>query len=116
NARAAELNARLEQAGVPVRVANLSTIWTVGYTQPSRYHWMLQYYLRAQGLALSWVGTGRFIFTLGFDDRAYAEVADRFVAATRQMQAEGWWWRAEGLTGRAIGLQMLREMLAHRFR
>jgi glutamate-1-semialdehyde 2,1-aminomutase len=26
---------------------------------PSRYNWMLQYYLRAEGLALSWVGTGR---------------------------------------------------------
>ena len=34
-------------AGLPVQVVNLSTIWTVCYTQPSRYNWMLQYYLRA---------------------------------------------------------------------
>ena len=31
-------------------------------SQPSRYNWMLQFYLRAHGLALSWVGTGRLIF------------------------------------------------------
>ena len=27
---------------------------------------MLQFYLRQQGLALSWVGTGRFIFSLNY--------------------------------------------------
>ena len=114
NGRAAELNVRLDQAGLPVRVANLSTIWTVGYAQPSRYHWMLQYYLRAHGLALSWVGTGRLIFPLGFGDDEFAETADRFVAAARAMQADGWWWRDASLTGRSIGLRMLREMLAQR--
>ncbi|HEX6245394.1 MAG TPA: aminotransferase class III-fold pyridoxal phosphate-dependent enzyme, partial [Polyangiales bacterium] len=56
NARAELLNRRMADAGMPVRVANLSSIWTVMYTAPSRYNWMLQYYLRAQGLALSWVG------------------------------------------------------------
>src|ERR1019366_3872483 len=65
-ARAEELNARLRSAGLPVQVAQLSTIWTLYYTAPSRYNWMLQYYLRAHGLALSWVGTGRLIFNLSF--------------------------------------------------
>ena len=59
NQRAARLNTMLKDAGVPVQVANLSSIWTVAYTAPSRYNWMLQFYLREQGLALSWVGTGR---------------------------------------------------------
>ena len=58
NGRAAALNQRLREAGVQVRVANLSSVWTVCYLQPSRYHWMFQYYLRAEDLALSWVGTG----------------------------------------------------------
>src|SRR5262249_31936733 len=62
--RAAQLNERLHAEGLPVQVANLSSIWTVCYTQPSRYNWMLQFYLRAEGLALSWVGTGRLIFSL----------------------------------------------------
>ncbi len=81
DARAAMLNARLAANDLPVRVAHLSTIWTVTYTLPSRYNWMLQYYLRAEGLALSWVGTGRLIFSLDYDDAAFAEVVERFVAA-----------------------------------
>ncbi|HEX6739472.1 MAG TPA: aminotransferase class III-fold pyridoxal phosphate-dependent enzyme, partial [Vicinamibacteria bacterium] len=57
NARAAELNRRLREEALPLQVANLSSIFTVCYLQPSRYNWMLQYYLRAAGLALGWVGT-----------------------------------------------------------
>ena len=49
-----------------MQVANLSSVWTVSYLQPSRYNWMFQYYLRAEGLALSWVGTGRLIFSLDY--------------------------------------------------
>ena len=48
---------------------------------------MLQYYLRAEGLALSWVGTGRLIFSLNYTDADFAAVADRFVAAATAMQA-----------------------------
>lgn len=61
NARAAHLNERLQSAQIPIRVDNLSSIWTLSYLQPSRYHWMFQYYLRAAGLALSWVGTGKIL-------------------------------------------------------
>ena len=43
NARAQALNARLEHEHLPVRVANLVSIWTVCYETPSRYNWMFQY-------------------------------------------------------------------------
>ena len=56
NGRAERLNRRLWEESLPVQVASLSSICTVCYTQPSRYNWMLQYYLRAEGLGLSWVG------------------------------------------------------------
>ena len=112
--RANALNERLVAAGLPVRVANLSSIWTVTYTQPSRYNWMLQYYLRAEGLALSWVGTGRFIFSLNYDEADFTAVADRFVAAARAMERDGWWWEAPGQTDKSIRRGILREMLAHR--
>lgn len=115
NSRAAQLNQRLRGAGVPVQVANLSSIWTVLYTQPSRYNWMLQFYLRAHGLALSWVGTGRFIFSLNYSDADFEAVVERFVAAAQQMAAEGWWWDDVSLTNKAIRRGILREMLAARF-
>ena len=114
DARAARLNGRLREAGVPVRVANLSSIWTVLYTQPSRYNWMLQYYLRAEGLALSWIGTGRLIFSLNYTDADFDNVADRFVAATKTMQDDGWWWCDPATTNKSIRRQILREMIAHR--
>ena len=115
NGRAARLNARLQEAGVPVQVANLSTIWTVLFTRPSRYNWMLQYYLRAEGLALSWVGSGRLIFSLNYGEADFAAVADRFVAACQAMDRDGWWWAPAGLTNQAIKRRIVREMISHRF-
>ena len=53
---------------------------------------MLQYYLRAEGLALSWVGTGRLIFSLDYTDADFEAVAERFVAAAQAMREDGWWW------------------------
>ena len=114
NRRAELLNIMLREAGLPVEVANLSSIWTVSYTEPSRYNWMLQYYFRAEGLALSWVGTGRFIFSLNYSDADFEEVAKRFVAAATAMQTDGWWWRDAKLTNKIIKRSILREMLAQR--
>ena len=115
NGRATALNDRLAAANLPVRLANLSSIWTVHYTEPCRYNWMLQYYLRAEGLALSWVGTGRLIFSLNYTDADFAEVANRFVAAAEKMKRDGWWWHQASLTNKNIRRQILKEMLAHKF-
>jgi glutamate-1-semialdehyde 2,1-aminomutase len=109
------LNERLAAQNLPVRVSNLSSIWMVQYTEPSRYNWMLQYYLRAEGLALSWVGTGRLIFSLNYTDADFTEVADRFVAATEKMKRDGWWWHDASLTNKGIKRQILKELLAKRF-
>jgi glutamate-1-semialdehyde 2,1-aminomutase len=115
NQRTQAFNEALRDAGIPVQVANLSSIWTVLYTAPSRYNWMLQYYLRVHGLALSWVGTGRLIFSLNYGDAEFAAVLERFVAACRAMQADGWWWSAPAQTNRGIRRSILQEMLRHRF-
>ena len=114
NRRAAALNDRLAAEGLPVRVSNLSSIWMVHYTEPSRYNWMLQYYLRAEGLALSWVGTGRLIFSLNYTEADFAEVADRFVAATAKMKRDGWWWRDAALTDKTIRRKILKEMFTRK--
>src|SRR5262249_47952020 len=115
NERAARMNKRLADEGLPVRVANLSSIWTVGYTKPSRYNWMLQYYLRAEGLALSWIGTGRLIFSLNYTEQEFAAVTDLFVDAARAMERDGWFWCDPAATNRTVKRRILKEMIAHRF-
>jgi glutamate-1-semialdehyde 2,1-aminomutase len=115
NGRAQRLNDRLTAAKLPLRVANLSTIWTLYYAQPSAYNWMLQYYLRAAGLALSWVGTGRVIFSLNYTEEDFTAVADRIVSAAEEMQRDGWWWSDSRLTNKAIKRRVLKEMLQARW-
>jgi len=114
NGRAERLNRRLREEGLPVELANMSSVWTVSYTRPSRYNWMLQYYLRVEGLALSWVGTGRLIFSLNYTQADFEAVADRFVAAAKAMEADGWWWHDAATTNKTIKRRILRELLAHR--
>jgi glutamate-1-semialdehyde 2,1-aminomutase len=92
-------------------VANLSSIWTFNYLTASRYNWMFQYYLRAQGLSLSWVGTARLIFSLNYGDADFTAVADRVVAAAEAMRRDGWWWQNPTLTNKAIRRRVLRELL-----
>jgi glutamate-1-semialdehyde 2,1-aminomutase len=109
--RARQLNERLQAAKVPVQVSHLSSIWTINYLRPSRYNWMFQYYLRAAGLALSWVGTGRLIFSLNYTDEDFAAVTDRMLSAAAAMSRDGWWWESEALTNKAIKWRVLRELL-----
>jgi len=108
--RAELMNRCLSEARIPVQVAHLSSIWTLCYTRPSRYNWMFQYYLRAEGLALSWVGTGRLIFSLDYADADFSAVCARMVAAGRKMQADGFWWSAASATNRTIKRQVMREL------
>ena len=116
NTRADRFNQAMADAGLPVRVANLSSIWTVFYTEPSRYNWMLQYYLRQAGLALSWVGTGRMVFSLNYSETDFETVLARFIEAGQQMRKDGWWWSNPELTNRTIRRGILREVLSTRFR
>lgn len=113
-ARLALLNDRLAAVGLPVQAAGMQSIWTILYTRPSRYNWMLQYYLRMEGLALSWVGTGRLIFSLDIDDALFGQIVERFVAAARAMEADGWWWIGAGVTDKSLRRGVLRETVRAR--
>jgi glutamate-1-semialdehyde 2,1-aminomutase len=75
---------------------------------------MLQYYLRTEGLALSWIGTGRLIFSLNYTDADFDAVADRFVAAAKAMAQDGWWWSNPAVTNKTIKRTILKEMVRQR--
>ena len=114
NGRADGLNRRLEEAGLPVQVVNVQTVWTVLYKTPSRYNWMFQFYLRSEGLELSWVGSGRLIMSFNYSDDEFEEVCSRFIRAAASMEQDGWWWQSESLTDRSIQRQIAMEMLRAR--
>jgi glutamate-1-semialdehyde 2,1-aminomutase len=71
--------------------------------------------MRAEGLLLSWIGTGRLIFSLNYSETDFATVADRFVAAANAMQRDGWWWRNPTLTDRTIKRTALKEIIGERW-
>ena len=111
NQHARTFNTRFAVEGLPLRVHNLSSIWTLCFTQPARYNWLLQYYLRAHGIALSWVGTGRIVWSLNYSSDDVAAVLARFVAAARQMQDDGFFWSDPALTNASIQRQVARDVI-----
>ncbi len=113
--RVARLNQRLSEQELPVRVANMHTVVTVLYDIPSRYNWMLQFYLRVEGLELAWVGSGRMIFSFAFTEAEFDDVAERFVRGVQHMQADAWWWRHPDLTNKVIKRQILKDTIRARF-
>ena len=86
-----------------MRVDNLTTVWTVLFTRPGRYHWMFQYYLRAEGLALSWVGTGRCLFSLDWKEDNYNLLLQRMLVACEEMKKGGWWAEPKVNVKSAVG-------------
>lgn len=114
DARAQRFNDAMAKHGLPVRASNMTSVWTLSYTEPSRYNWMLQYYMRLHGLALSWVGTGRLIFSLNYNEDDFEAVLTRCVQAAQQMREDGWWWQEPGTTNRSIRRRILRETLGLR--
>ena len=84
-------NTRLAEEALPVRIMHLGTIWTVLFSEPGRYNWLLQYYLRAEGVTLSWVGTGRCLSSMDFTAQDYMTLQLAVVNATSQMKRDGWW-------------------------
>jgi len=103
---AVDTNRRLAAHGLPLRVVHLATVWTVLFREPSRYNWLYQYYLRAEGLTLSWVGTGRCLSNMDFTEKDYEELRDKLVHAAREMRADGWWLTADEHPGRDKTMRM----------
>jgi glutamate-1-semialdehyde 2,1-aminomutase len=99
-------NRDLAAAELPLRVMHLGSVWTVLFTEPARYNWLLQYYLRAEGVTLSWVGTGRCLSSMDFTPEDYDALRGKLVAAARQMKADGWWPSAQEQPGREKSMRV----------
>ncbi|MFM9967025.1 MAG: aminotransferase class III-fold pyridoxal phosphate-dependent enzyme [Burkholderiales bacterium] len=84
-------NEEFAAAALPVRVGHLGTIWTVLYSQPGRYNWLLQYYLRLEGINMSWVGTGRCLTSLDYTEADYDALRVKLREATAKMKNDKWW-------------------------
>mmetsp|Transcript_22269 Transcript_22269/g.48424 ORF Transcript_22269/g.48424 Transcript_22269/m.48424 type:complete len:232 (+) Transcript_22269:1350-2045(+) len=112
-----DTNNRLEKefpkATPPLALAAYSSVWTMIYKRPGRYHWILQYYLKDEGLNLSWVGTGRLSFSLDFTREDLDKITEKIVRACHRMEQDGWWWVSEGKSSAkfSIQLNLIKEIL-----
>jgi len=106
-------NRVLADKALPLRVVNLATVWTVLFKEPSRYNWLLQYYLRAEGVILSWVGTGRCLSSMDFTAEDYDALQLKLVSAAQKMKDDAWWLTATECPGREkiMRTRLMREML-----
>jgi len=93
-------NQQLAALSLPLRVVHLATVWTVLFKEPSRYNWLLQYYLRAEGITLSWVGTGRCLSSMDFTPEDYQELQGKLLSAAQKMKSDAWWLNEEQHPGR----------------
>jgi glutamate-1-semialdehyde 2,1-aminomutase len=93
-------NQKLAECSLPLRVVHLATVWTVLFKEPSRYKWLLQYYLRAEGVTLSWVGTGRCLSSLDFTAEDYHDLQLKLLTAAQKMKGDGWWLNEAQQPGR----------------
>mmetsp|Transcript_95364 Transcript_95364/g.208617 ORF Transcript_95364/g.208617 Transcript_95364/m.208617 type:complete len:603 (-) Transcript_95364:78-1886(-) len=84
-------NKAFKDKGYPLEFANWFSVWSMLFTQPGRYHWMFQYYLKDAGVNLSWVGSGRLLFSLNWKKADYDRLLDRVLVACENMQKGGWW-------------------------
>ena len=106
-------NQKLAELSLPLRVVHLATVWTVLFKEPSRYNWLLQYYLRAEGVTLSWVGTGRCLSSMDFTADDYQELQEKLLSAAQKMKSDAWWLNEEQQPGREkrMRFRLIGEML-----
>jgi len=112
----ASTNSAIKKSGYPVELTSWYSVWSMKYTRPSRFHWMFQYYLRDAGVNLSWVGTGRLLFSLDWQKADYDALQGKILAACAEMD-KGCWWVAPGASikaklGKEMGMAVFKNLLS----
>eukprot|EP00435_Cladocopium_sp_Y103_P044415 s3165_g12.t1 len=90
----------------PIQLTNWFSVWSILYTKPGRYHWLFQYFLKDAGVSLSWVGTGRLLFSLEWKKEDYDRLLERLLAACEQMQKGGWWEEPKANIKAKLGVEI----------
>mmetsp|Transcript_32939 Transcript_32939/g.105036 ORF Transcript_32939/g.105036 Transcript_32939/m.105036 type:complete len:1137 (+) Transcript_32939:233-3643(+) len=91
-------NVKLRAAGTPLMIYCEASVWGMRFTRASRYHWVLQYLLRDEGIQLLWLGPRRIGQPMAATPKMLAETSCAVVRAARRMCDEGW-WAPEGQVG-----------------
>jgi glutamate-1-semialdehyde 2,1-aminomutase len=105
-------NHKLAELSLPLRIVHLATVWTVLFKEPGRYNWLFQYYLRAEGVTLSWVGTGRCLSSMDFTGEDYQALQGKLLTAAQKMKSDAWWLSEAQQPGRekVMRSHLIREM------
>jgi len=105
-------NDALRADNLPVTLSNVNSIFTISYDIPSRYHWMLQYYFRAEGLNLSSVGTGYCVLSLDFTNQQLMTLQSKIMSAVKAMRDGAWWSANADLNDRSIRRTVRKEVVS----
>lgn len=84
-------NKTFKEKKYPIELSSWYSVWSILYTEPGRFHWMFQYYLKDAGVNLSWVGTGRLLFSIEWQKADYDRLLERLLVACDAMKQAGWW-------------------------
>mmetsp|Transcript_3368 Transcript_3368/g.6294 ORF Transcript_3368/g.6294 Transcript_3368/m.6294 type:complete len:1254 (+) Transcript_3368:96-3857(+) len=101
-----DVNTDMEELDLPLRVTAYTSVWTMLFQKPGRYHWLLQYYLKDEGINLSWVGTGRLNFSLDFTAEDMKNVKAALIRACKRMEEDGWWVKEEKKKNSGISIKL----------
>lgn len=99
-------NKKFKEKGLPLELTNWFSVWSILYTEPGRYHWLFQYYLKDAGVNLSWVGTGRLLFSLEWQKKDYDRLLDRMIEAGENMKKGGWWEKPVANIKKKLGMEI----------
>eukprot|EP00933_Yihiella_yeosuensis_P050064 TRINITY_DN47830_c0_g1_i1.p1 TRINITY_DN47830_c0_g1~~TRINITY_DN47830_c0_g1_i1.p1 ORF type:complete len:598 (+),score=152.30 TRINITY_DN47830_c0_g1_i1:61-1854(+) len=99
-------NSQFKAKGYPLQLTSWFSVWSMLFTEPGRYHWLFQYYLKDAGVNLSWVGTGRLLFSLEWQEKDFDRLLERLLVACENFKKGGWWEPPVANIKRALGLEI----------
>ncbi len=84
------LNAKFADGGVPVRIRNFSSTFSINYLNKSLYHSRYPQYLLAEDVFLGNYSTGKFNLSADVSADGFKLLESKFVAAASRMHYDGY--------------------------